>query len=87
MPYPVDREDVLLLLRALNQTHLHLVALVGLQERRERVAVNVRVEDVRHVTRRVCLLHKAAAGLLAYAKRYRFVAIVDELRAGIASRD
>ena len=88
---PVQAEDVLLFLRALDQTNLNVVALVGFEERRERVAVQRRArvvnrpEDVGHVAARARELLVGAG--VADAERDRLVAVVDEARAGVVSRD
>jgi len=82
----VQREDVLHLLRAVDQLELHPLALEGAQHRRVRVAVQTRAEQVGRVGARIGV----QAGLVAVARqaqRQRLVLVVDEVGVVVAGRD
>ena len=82
----VQREDLLHFLGAVDQAHLHALALVGAQHRGERVAVHGGAEDVGRVATgvRVQVGHLA---ITRQAQRQGLVLVVDEEGVVVLGRD
>ncbi len=79
----VNVHDVLLFLRSLQQPDLYAIARIRFQQRSKRVAVNYRAEGESEVALLPWLLLELTVDLFAYAKRYRLLPVIDQLRSGI----